>query len=174
MTNPKALQANRSMPACTVIPELAYDDVLQASDWLCAAFGFAERWRAGRHRAHLTISDGAVALTEQRHEQGPSDSDGAALRDPRGDVATHAVMVRVADVDAHYERAREHGARILQPPTDHPFGERQYTTEDIAGHRWTFSQTIADVAPEHWGGTSSPRWDDGDAGTCAGPRSRAP
>jgi len=26
--------------------------------------------------------------------------------------------------------------------------------EDLAGHRRTFSQTIADVAPEDWGGTS--------------------
>jgi hypothetical protein len=23
---------------------------------------------------------------------------------------------------------------------------------DLAGHEWTFSQTLADVAPEEWGG----------------------
>jgi hypothetical protein len=34
-----------------------------------------------------------------------------------------------------------------------PFGERVYTVEDLAGHRWTFSQSIADVAPEQWGAT---------------------
>jgi hypothetical protein len=32
-----------------------------------------------------------------------------------------------------------------------PFVERQYTVEDSRGHRWTFSQSIADVAPEAWG-----------------------
>ncbi len=37
-------------------------------------------------------------------------------------------------------------------PTDTPFGERQYTAEDLAGHQWTFSQTLADMAPEEWGG----------------------
>ncbi len=26
--------------------------------------------------------------------------------------------------------------------------------EDLAGHQWTFSETLADVAPEEWGGTS--------------------
>jgi hypothetical protein len=26
--------------------------------------------------------------------------------------------------------------------------------EDLAGHRWTFSETIADVAPEDWGAES--------------------
>jgi uncharacterized glyoxalase superfamily protein PhnB len=61
-------------------------------------------------------------------------------------------MVRVADVDSHHERARQAGARIVNPPTDYPFGERQYTADDFGGHRWTFTQTIADVDPGGWGG----------------------
>jgi uncharacterized glyoxalase superfamily protein PhnB len=40
----------------------------------------------------------------------------------------------------------------LDCPPDCPYAERQYTVEDPGGHRWTFSQTIADVAPEEWGG----------------------
>jgi uncharacterized glyoxalase superfamily protein PhnB len=63
-------------------------------------------------------------------------------------------MVRVDDASAHCERAREHGARIVMEPTDFEYGERQYTAEDLAGHQWTFSETLADVAPEEWGGTS--------------------
>ena len=126
------------MPACTVIPVLAYEDVAGAIDWLCAAFGFTERWRAGSHRAQLAVGAGAVALTAQ-----PVD-------------AVSTVMVRVEGVDGHHEHAREHGALIVQPPADYPYGERQYTAEDLAGHRWTFSESIADVAPEEWGGTSSP------------------
>jgi uncharacterized glyoxalase superfamily protein PhnB len=50
----------------------------------------------------------------------------------------------------------DRAARILQPPTGYPYGERRYTAQDVAGHRWTFSQTIADVAPEEWGGTAGP------------------
>jgi uncharacterized glyoxalase superfamily protein PhnB len=71
----------------------------------------------------------------------------------RGPSAT--VMVRVDDVDAHHRRAAEFGARVLDAPADFPYGERQYTAEDVAGHRWTFSETIADVAPEEWGGRSA-------------------
>lgn len=123
------------MPDSTVIPVLGYEDVGQAVDWLCETFGFTERWRAGNHRAQLRVGDGAVAVTA--HPGAPS-----------------SVMVRVEDVDAHYERARERGARIQDSPTDYPYGERQYTAEDLGGHRWTFSQSIADVAPEDWGGTS--------------------
>jgi hypothetical protein len=30
----------------------------------------------------------------------------------------------------------------------------QYSAEDLGGHRWTFSQSIADVDPGSWGATS--------------------
>ena len=128
--------ANRSMPRGAVIPVLAYEDVGEAVMWLCETFGFTERWRVGDHRAQLAVGDGAVAVTAG---QAP---------------APATVMVRVDDADRHHEHAGRHGARILEPPTDYPYGERQYTVEDLAGHRWTFSQSIADVAPEEWGGKS--------------------
>lgn len=37
-------------------------------------------------------------------------------------------------------------------PPDHPYGERQYNAEDFCGHRWDFTETIADIAPEEWSG----------------------
>ena len=52
-------------------------------------------------------------------------------------------------------RARECGARILNGPRDYPYGERQYSVMDLAGHRWCFTQSIADLAPEEWGGASA-------------------
>jgi uncharacterized glyoxalase superfamily protein PhnB len=131
---------------------LIYDDVAEAADWLCDAFGLVERLRAGDHRAELTVGDGAVVLTESRRGQGFAAPDAARFRTPRSDEVTHALVVRVVDARAHHDHARRRGARILQAPADHPFGERQYTAEDLAGHRWTFSQSIADVAPEDWGG----------------------
>jgi uncharacterized glyoxalase superfamily protein PhnB len=134
--------ANRSMPRSTVIPVLGYEDVGAAVDWLCEAFGFTERWRAGSHRAQLAVGDGAVALAEA-----------AGRRNESAD----SVMVRVEDATGHHDHARQRGVRIVQPPTDYPYGERQYTAEDLAGRRWTFSESIADVAPEEWGGTSGTR-----------------
>ena len=114
--------ANRSMPRAAVIPVLAYEDVGAAVEWLCETFGFSERWRAGSHRSQLAVGDSAIAVTE-----------GGSAGSLSG-----SVMVRVADVDGHHERARERGARVLQEPTDFPYGERQYTVEDLAGYRWTF------------------------------------
>jgi uncharacterized glyoxalase superfamily protein PhnB len=139
------MKPNRSIPASMVIPVLIYPDVREAVAWLGAAFGFAERVRIGEnHRAQLQFGDGAVIVADVRGDRRP----------PRTGEVTHSVMVRVEDARAHCERAREHGARILMEPTDFEYGERQYSTEDFAGHQWTFSETLADVAPETWGGVS--------------------
>jgi uncharacterized glyoxalase superfamily protein PhnB len=37
-------------------------------------------------------------------------------------------------------------------PTTFEYGERQCTVDDYAGHRWTLSESVDDVAPEAWGG----------------------
>src|SRR5262245_10306501 len=137
---------NRSAPRATVVPILVYEDVGKAIDWLCDTFGFKERLRAAGpggmfSHAQLVIGDGAVMLGRP----------GGEFQPPRPNEVSQYVTVHVEDVDEHFEHARQSGARIVKPPTDMPFGERQYTVEDPWGHRWTFSQSIADVAPEAWG-----------------------
>jgi uncharacterized glyoxalase superfamily protein PhnB len=126
---------NRSIPRCTVIPQLGYRDVTEASRWLCDAFGFTVRLQIANHRVQMNVGDGAMVVTE------------AAAGAGRG-----SMLIRVASVDDHHARATAHGARVVNPPADHPYGERQYTVEDPGGHHWTFTQSIADVAPEAWGG----------------------
>lgn len=134
---------NRTMPAAVVIPQLIYDDVPGAIAWLCDAFGFSVRWQAGDHRAQLEVpGGGCVVVTEPRTSH--------ALR------GQWSVMVRVPDVDAHHEHAVRCGATIVASPKDFPYGERQYAAEDLAGHHWDFTQSIADLAPEVWGGSSGP------------------
>lgn len=67
---------------------------------------------------------------------------------------SHVTQVRIEDALAHCERARPNGAMILTEPLDHMYGERQYNAQDFFGHRWDFTETIADVDPATWGGTS--------------------
>ncbi len=136
------------MPACGVIPELGYPDVAEAVAWLSHVFGFVLRLRIGDHRAQLAVGDGAVAVTRLATED---------ARRPISDIASsHAVMVRIIDVDRHYEHVRGSGATIAREPEDFPYGERQYTARDLGGHLWTFSETIADVGPETWGAETGP------------------
>lgn len=134
---------NRSIPRASVIPVLAYPDANQAAAWLCDAFGFSVRLRIGDHRVQLNVGEGAVIVRELRVNEAD-----AMLG------IGHSVTVRVEDVDRHCDRARNHGARITQDPETHPYGERQYNAEDLAGHSWTFSQSVADLHPSEWGGTA--------------------
>lgn len=131
---------NRSMPASTVIPVLGYRDVREAVAWLCRAFGFVERLRIADHRAQLAVGDGSLVVAGL--------SGGAEAAGAPGS----SVMVRVRGIDAHFDRAAAAGAKVLSPPTDYSYGERQYTVADPGGHVWTFSESIADVDPSAWGG----------------------
>jgi uncharacterized glyoxalase superfamily protein PhnB len=128
------VKTNRSVPEASVIPELPYPDVREAVDWLTRAFGFKERLQIGDHRAQLVFENGAVIAIQ-------------------GDAPGSTLLVRVPDADAHRAQAEAAGAKILSEPTDWPYGERQYSAQDLGGHRWTFSESIADVDPGEWGGT---------------------
>lgn len=133
---------NRSAPPGPIVPSISYEDVSKAIEWLGGAFGFRERLRTlpepngSIHHAQLACGEGCVILTG-----GPV---------PAREIS-EVLMVRVKDVDAHYEHAKEFGARIWNPLATRPFGERQYGAEDFAGYRWAFTQSVADVPPEAWG-----------------------
>jgi len=132
------MRTNRSVPPCTVIPVLIYPDPSAAAEWLSAAFGFTVRLRIANHRIQMRAGEGCITIAE-------------------GNVApnrSHIIQVRVDDALAHCAHARQHGAVILTEPVDHMYGERQYNAQDFHGHFWDFTQTIADVEPESWGGTS--------------------
>ena len=130
------MRPNRSVPPCPVIPVLQYPDPAVAAEWLSKAFGFTVRLRIANHRIQMHAGEGCLTIAEGNI------------------VPNHSmiVQVRIEDALGHCERSRQAGAKILTQPTDHMFGERQYDVEDFHGHRWNFTETIADVAPESWGG----------------------
>jgi uncharacterized glyoxalase superfamily protein PhnB len=132
------MRINRSIPPCTVIPVFHYPDPSLAADWLVRAFGFSVRLRISNHRIQMHAGDGCFTIREGNI------------------VPNHSciVQVRIEDARAHCDHARAAGAKILAEPRDHLYGERQYDAEDFYGHRWDFTETIADVKPESWGGIS--------------------
>jgi uncharacterized glyoxalase superfamily protein PhnB len=144
------MKSNRSVPPATVVPILVYPDVREAVAWLSAAFGFRERVRIGEsHRAQLSIGDdGAVIIGDVRGEHLP----------PEAGRVTHLIRVRVEDVEVHHSHVREFGAHVLDGPVDREYGERDYIVEDLGGHRWNFSESIRDVAPEEFGCETVETW----------------
>jgi uncharacterized glyoxalase superfamily protein PhnB len=63
----------------------------------------------------------------------PAEGDAAATS-PTG----HSVYVVVGDVDAHHERAKSAGARIVYGPEETDFGTRRYRVLDPEGYEWSF------------------------------------
>jgi uncharacterized glyoxalase superfamily protein PhnB len=141
---------NRSAPPATVTPVLVYPDVPAAVAWLHAAFGFEERVRIGDgHRAQLRVgSDGAVVVADVGGERVA----------PAGGGVAHLIKVRVSDVDAAFARACGQGARVVEELTTWEYGERSGVVEDLGGHRWELTETVRDVVPEEWGGTTVAPW----------------
>ncbi|GAO42989.1 hypothetical protein [Flavihumibacter petaseus] len=132
---------NATMPESSIIPVLSYPDIDLAITWLSAHFEFLERWRVGDHRAQLSFGNGAIAISK---------GNGAGK-----EQQSMSLMVRISNVQHHYERSVAAGLTILQKPVEFPYGEKQYTVLDIGGHVWTFSQTMREMAPEDWGAVSA-------------------
>jgi uncharacterized glyoxalase superfamily protein PhnB len=142
--------SNRSAPPATVTPVLVYPDVRAAVAWLEAAFGFEERVRIGdAHRAQMRVGvDAAIVVADVGRDRVVPDGGGM----------THLIKVRVPDVDSAFARACERGARVVEDVTTFEYGERSGVVEDIGGHRWELTQTVRDVEPEEWGGTTVAPW----------------
>jgi uncharacterized glyoxalase superfamily protein PhnB len=120
----------------TIFPILRYNDGRAAIRWLCATFGFVERFSVPdsgplvRH-AQLKLGSNIMMLGSVRGD------DGMASPQTLGS-STQALCVYVVDLDAHFERARAAGAKIMSPPKATDFGSRGYSVLDLEGHLWTF------------------------------------
>ena len=127
-----------------VYPRLAYRDPTRAVAWLERAFGLRER-----KRARLETEDGRISLTEMELGRGLVMVGTAGVHDLESPHAlggaNQMVMAYVDDVDAHYERAKRAGARIVMELREQPWGDRRYEVLDLEGHRWYFGQHVRDV-----------------------------
>jgi uncharacterized glyoxalase superfamily protein PhnB len=135
---------NRSVPADIILPHLVYQDVAEAIDWLTRTFGFVEHYRYGdpAQGAQMHLGDAWIMLTQAREGR----------KSPvQASVWTQSLTVFVDDVDAHFEKSRSSGVKIVEDLHETIYGERQYGVEDLDGHHWLFSRHARDVSPSEWG-----------------------
>jgi len=125
-----------------VTPYLYYEDVATIFDWLVRAFGFTEKFRMPGPDGKLT------------HAELNCGADGVVMMGNPGPDYTrpatrHSMLyIYVDDVDAHFARARDAGAKITEEPTDVFYGDRRYTALDPEGQEWCFATHVRDVSPE--------------------------
>jgi uncharacterized glyoxalase superfamily protein PhnB len=124
-----------------LIPLLVCQDIPAEHDFLVNVLGFSS---GGIHRTaagqavHGEVRHGDLAIWLHRVAAE------LKLASPRSmPAATSGLIVYVDDVDAHYLRARSHGAQPEGEPKDMPYGQREYAITDPEGHRWWFATPLA-------------------------------
>jgi len=140
---------NRSVPVNTVLPHLVYQNVAEAIVWLAKTFGFTEYYRYGEpggvvNGAQMHLGNAWIMLQQEReHRASPA----------RVGYGTQSLTIFVEDVEAHFQRAKVAGAKIVEELHETGYGEKQYGAADLDGHHWLFSRHARDVNPEEWGAT---------------------
>ncbi|RMB81939.1 VOC family protein [Streptomyces shenzhenensis] len=126
----------------SIYPTLLYADAKAAIEQLTEAFGFTE----------LSVyegEDGSVVHAELVQGNGAvmlgSKGRGGVFDTLMRDAGPAGVYIVVDDVDAHHQRAVDHGAEILLPPTDQDYGSRDYTARDAEGNIWSFGTYAPEI-----------------------------
>lgn len=128
---------------------VSYQDPKAAFRWLEEAFGFEPLMvlidgEGNLAHSEMKFGDSVVMVGTEwtdKHRS-PKSIDG---------VNTQTVHVQLEeDIDAHCDRARKAGAKILQEPETQFYGDRTYRATDPEGHIWTFGQTVREVPPEEY------------------------
>ena len=130
-----------NMPRIT--PNVFYDDMGAALDWLSKAFGFATRMSmpgpdGGLVHAEMEFADGVIMMSPT------SDRESWTSPQSIGGAVTTGLYIYVDNIDAHCEKARSIGAKIVAEPDDMFWGDRTYVAEDPERHRRTFAENKRD------------------------------
>lgn len=124
-----------------LVPYLSVAGAADAIAWYVDVLGATEvlRYDADDGRiGHAELDfDGALLYLADEHPEigfvGPKTIGGTA----------GGLSLKVADVDAVYEKAMARGAEGQRPPADEPHGDREASILDPFGHRWMIQTPIA-------------------------------
>jgi MerR family transcriptional regulator, thiopeptide resistance regulator len=120
-----------------IITILVYADIAVAHDFLVGTFGFrpGELHRDGDGQ----VVHGEVSLDGETIWPHPVAPEYGLRGVAELGAATGMINVFIDDVDAHHARSAAAGATIIYPPTDQPYGQREYSASDSEGRIWSFA-----------------------------------
>ena len=133
----------------SVSASVCYKDPKAALKWLEEAFGFEPfmvilNENDELMHSEMRFGDGVVMVGSEWSpvHRSPASVDG---------LNTQSVHVQMTEnVDAHCERARKAGAKIVREPETQFYGDRTYRAADPEGHIWSFGQTVKQMTPAQW------------------------
>ena len=126
-----------------IIPTLAYKDAKKAIKWLVDAFEFEKNMvhesEDGKvMHAQLTYKGNMIMLGSSNSGtpfskliKHPDEIDGY-------ETQSNYIIIDDDEIDAHFERAKKHGAKIVMELVAEDYGGKNYVCYDIEGHLWSF------------------------------------
>src|ERR1700761_8192952 len=117
---------NRSVPADTVLPHLAYEDLPRAIAWLTRVFGFSEHFHYGDPISGAQMRAGnawIMVSTTRENRRSPAELG----------AGTQALTIFIEDVEGHHAHTQSAGATIVEEPHETVYGEFQYAALDLDG-----------------------------------------
>jgi PhnB protein len=132
--------------ASGVIPRLFCRHPADEVEFCVATFQAEERVRRpgpdGTLAHALIMISTAMVMIEAEWPDVPNRAPGS------GGATPVALYVYVENVDETVERAVSHGARVLMPPANQPWGDRIAWFIDPAGHVWTAASRIEETTEQ--------------------------
>ena len=131
------------MKATSIIPSILYKDATVAIEWLCNAFGFEKHLIVPGEdgtivHAQLTLGDVMIMISSAQRQSEYT----KLIKQPNeiGNFETQSPYIVLAenDMEAHYEKAKAHGAKIVIELKEEDYGGKNYSCYDPEGHLWNF------------------------------------
>lgn len=115
------------------------DDPEASQKFLVEAFGLEQGELARDEEGNSVVAraylEGSLVCMARPH---PGQMEPAS----RANVLHSLVMVYLDDVDEVHRRAEQAGATIEYPPTDMPYGQREFGARDLDGNLWCFAKPL--------------------------------
>ncbi len=148
------LQRSRSMPSIAetaskvqpvATPRLTFRDPAKAIEFYTKALGARETFRFenefGVGHAEIVIGDSVIMLAEEWPE-------GGRFSPETWGHSSMTMSLKVQDVDSFVEHAVSAGMKLVMPPTDQFYGNRDARLEDPFGYPWSIFSVKEEMSVE--------------------------
>ncbi len=131
----------------SVTPNLMTDDVNKTADFYVKHFGFnvvttvpdMKNSEAGKWQFAILVNGGATLMIQSR---GTLAADIAEMKDKKTG-GTFSLFIDVDDVEALFEKVKDHVAYIHNGLYETFYGTREFTVCDLNGYYLTFAQNLS-------------------------------
>ncbi len=120
-----------------VIPSIRVRDMAAALDCYQRALGFTMT-RGGPDEVNCSLERGDAHLMLERPTDFYSAGYNEAIRQRLGAPSATALYIEAADLDALYAQVQGAGLTVIDSLADRPWGQTEFTVEDVEGNWLTF------------------------------------